>query len=544
MIKKFTYILTIFALVLTNTGIFSTLKINAAAHDIDVTDSLTINYENTNDYVTVLDQYSININNTQYYYRPGIELSFILPNYANTKTLSDSSFKLKNLDIRDIYGQKVSYTTSVGTQGINITVTIGQRISNGNPYTLKISYKTHELIGINGNIKNIYIPGLPKDTKFEDKQSGFNLTYGYTYEARVITDSQTPAPTYVQPSNMTITKEQNRTIYSINAKDRLGKSGWLQLGNAQYYYFKIEDVTPKTDNITPTTVSNITKLASTNVYRLMLPRELDETKQKVFIKEITPAPKKITRDDEGNLIAVIDVPANIESKITVEGYIQESKEELTKQLQLPEISIQKYLDSVKNMPSYSTYISAEKYWEVNDPVIQNAAKDIKSKLTTDSIKDLLTADYKYIIDKFNYSYDKINNGNERLGAKAALLGSQTICMEYSDALTAILRAQGIPSRIAIGYGNDPFGTENLISNDKPLEQRIGHQWTQVWIPDYGWLSLDPTWGESQRTYIGSDLDHILLYAVGNDKENVSDVLLYTADNSAQINLNNYKFFLQ
>ncbi len=546
MIKKITYLLTILVLVLANSSwIFNIQsKVNAASHDIDVDDSLTINYENANNYVTVLDQYSIDVNNTQYYYKPGIQLNFLLPNYANTKSLSDTDVKLKSLDIRDIYGQKVSYTTSITSAGINVVVTINQRISNSNPYTLDISYKTTELIGINGNIKNIYIPGLPANTKFEDKQSGFNLSYGYTYEAKVITDLATPAPTYIQPSDTTITKEENRTVYSINAKDRIGKSGWLQLGDAQYYYFKIEDVTPKTDNITPKTISNIAPLASTNVYRLMLPREFDETNQKVFIKQITPTPKTITRDDEGNLIAIFDVPANVESQITVEGYIQESKAELNKQIQIPNVTVKQYLDSVKSMPSYSSYISAQKYWEVDDPVIQNASKDVTSKLTTDSIKDLITADYKYIIDKFTYSFDKINNGNVRIGAKAALLGGQTICMEYSDALTAILRAQGIPSRIAIGYGNDPFGTENLISNEKPLEQRIGHQWTQVWIPGYGWLSLDPTWGESQRTYIGSDLDHILLYAVGNDKENVSDVLLYTADNSATIDLNNYKFSLQ
>ena len=58
MIKKITYLLTILVLVLANSSwIFNIQsKVNAASHDIDVDDSLTINYENANNYVTVLDQ--------------------------------------------------------------------------------------------------------------------------------------------------------------------------------------------------------------------------------------------------------------------------------------------------------------------------------------------------------------------------------------------------------------------------------------------------------------------------------------------------------
>jgi hypothetical protein len=71
-------------------------------------------------------------------------------------------------------------------------------------------------------------------------------------------------------------------------------------------------------------------------------------------------------------------------------------------------------------------------------------------------------------------------------------------MEYSDLLITMLRAQGIPSRAVFGYGYDP-------SKKNTLPEK--HQWVQAYIEGTGWVSIDPTWGNTSRRFIGSDFDH-------------------------------------
>jgi hypothetical protein len=71
-------------------------------------------------------------------------------------------------------------------------------------------------------------------------------------------------------------------------------------------------------------------------------------------------------------------------------------------------------------------------------------------------------------------------------------------MEYSDLLITLLRAQGIPTRAVFGYGYDP-------SKKNTLPEK--HQWVQAYVEDKGWISIDPTWGNTSRRFIGSDFDH-------------------------------------
>ncbi len=89
-------------------------------------------------------------------------------------------------------------------------------------------------------------------------------------------------------------------------------------------------------------------------------------------------------------------------------------------------------------------------------------------------------------------------------------------MEYSDSMIAILRALGIPSRGALGY-------TSLSTNQ---EVKISHQWVQLWIPDYGWLSVDPTY-ESSNMMIGQSIDYVLWSTFFDN--NISDINVLTAN---------------
>ena len=496
-------------------------------------------YEKNNEYVSVTHEYMIDLNNSSYFYNPGIEIPFSIPDYDLKPDKAERAFKKDSLKIVDGIGMKPQYTIKENSNGIVINIELSSKVDKNHPYTVKLSYKTHELININGNITNVYIPGLPKDTKFSETDSKYGLKMKYNYLSSVSLPIEMNNISYSQPKNISKTVDNKQVTVSIDAKERLGKTSWLQIGDSQYYHFKIEQMTPQTDNLTPTEISKIFNLVSTNVYKLAIPREYDELNQQLYIKSISPTPRNIERDIEGNLIAYFEVPANEQSMITIEGYIQQSHN--TQKIQ--DMQIEAYLEKVKEIPNYNNYISSGKYWQTEDEKIIEIAKGIKESVKTDSILDLIRANYNYIIDNYTYSYEKLND-NKRLGALNALNGSLAVCMEYSDSLTALLRVQGIPTRIAIGYGNDPTGAEGKISTKELGKLEIGHQWNQIWIPDYGWMTIDPTWGETGREYIGSDLDHILLYTVSTDKDNVYDTGLFTADNKNNIDLSNYSFYIQ
>lgn len=507
-----------------------------AGSDFSISSQYSINLPQNSDFVEVEESVKISVLNSGYLYQPGVVQSFFIPDVSKNNK-DERKFKTKSISIENQYGTKLKYTQTEEKDGIYVKVTIPQRIVSGSPYTIKLKYNTHDLINISGNITNLYIPALPKDTQFSETGK-FGLKTEYTYTTKVNIPSVLSLPSFSQPQNLKYTLKNDYYTFDVPAKSRIGHTGWLQFGSSQYYKFKIVQKTNRTDKITPKEITNIVPFSSVNIYKLALPREYDETGQKISISNISPIPKNITRDDEGNLIAVFEVSANEESEILIEGYISLGKNNR----EIKDIPLSQYMEEIKDLPNLQTYIQPDLYWEADNPLVEKTAKEILEK--SENIIELIENNYNYIIEKFEYSNEKVQQGNVRIGALESLLGGPAICMEYSDTLVALLRAQGIPSRAAVGYGNDPTGIENSISNTKLVSQKIGHQWVQVWIPNYGWLSVDPTWGESSRKYIGADMDHILWYTVGSSKQEIADTALYSADRLVSEDLESYSVYLQ
>src|SRR5690606_25043290 len=65
------------------------------------------------------------------------------------------------------------------------------------------------------------------------------------------------------------------------------------------------------------------------------------------------------------------------------------------------------------------------------------------------------------------------------------------CERFAAALALMLRMEGIPSRVVIGY----LATErNLFSGRLQVRFRDAHSWTEAWIEGEGWVTLDATPG--------------------------------------------------
>jgi transglutaminase-like putative cysteine protease len=63
------------------------------------------------------------------------------------------------------------------------------------------------------------------------------------------------------------------------------------------------------------------------------------------------------------------------------------------------------------------------------------------------------------------------------------------CEHYAGAFVILMRAAGIPAHVVIGYqGGEP----NPLDDYYVVRQRDAHAWAEVWMPDRGWLRVDPT----------------------------------------------------
>ncbi|MEO4046615.1 DUF3488 and transglutaminase-like domain-containing protein [Pseudomonas sp. CAU 1711] len=75
------------------------------------------------------------------------------------------------------------------------------------------------------------------------------------------------------------------------------------------------------------------------------------------------------------------------------------------------------------------------------------------------------------------------------------------CAHYAGAMTFVLRAAGIPSRVVAGYQG---GELNRAGNYLTVRQLDAHAWVEYWLEGRGWVSVDPTFQVApERVELGS-----------------------------------------
>lgn len=63
------------------------------------------------------------------------------------------------------------------------------------------------------------------------------------------------------------------------------------------------------------------------------------------------------------------------------------------------------------------------------------------------------------------------------------------CEHYASSFTVLMRAAGIPARVVVGYQG---GELNEIGGYFTVRQSDAHAWSEVWLPQRGWIRVDPT----------------------------------------------------
>ena len=163
---------------------------------------------------------------------------------------------------------------------------------------------------------------------------------------------------------------------------------------------------------------------------------------------------------------------------------------------------------------FAPFLRSNQY--VNFTEAQNTI-DMAAQLTGD-ISDTLekvAVIYDFVVD--NFVYDDYKAATVRSGylpvLDEVLAERKGICFDYASLMAGMLRSQGIPCKLIVGYAGSTY-----------------HAWISVWTEEYGWIDgaiyfdgttwhrMDPTFASSsQRSeyvmeFIGNDNNYSTKYS--------------------------------
>lgn len=152
----------------------------------------------------------------------------------------------------------------------------------------------------------------------------------------------------------------------------------------------------------------------------------------------------------------------------------------------------------KTDSQYLLYTCPEQFIESNDTQIITTANNIAGNITNPYDKACLIYDWTLA----HMEYEKKKGLNS---AKRELESGYGDCWEYSVLFSALCRAEGIPTRLVLGFWlEEEESFSNAMSRSDANERRIlnptGHVWTEVYIPNYGWIPIDASMGDSDKYY--------------------------------------------
>jgi hypothetical protein len=162
---------------------------------------------------------------------------------------------------------------------------------------------------------------------------------------------------------------------------------------------------------------------------------------------------------------------------------------------------------------YAPYLRANQYvnYQADSEVVKKAAELVKDKPKS---LDKIAAVYQYTVTTLTYDKEKAKTVQSGYlpDVDQVLAEQKGICFDYAAVMTAMLRSQGIPTRLVVGYAGDVY-----------------HAWINTFIPQTGWIEgviyfdgetwkmMDPTFASSAKQskqimeYIGNGSNYTVKY---------------------------------
>ncbi|MCX6234399.1 MAG: PQQ-binding-like beta-propeller repeat protein [Bacteroidetes bacterium] len=138
------------------------------------------------------------------------------------------------------------------------------------------------------------------------------------------------------------------------------------------------------------------------------------------------------------------------------------------------------------------YLEDNEKYQIHHPVIQDAVK----KVVGDEKNAYWIARkiFNYLIE--NMYYEMVGGWNT---APTVLARGNGSCSEYSFVYISMCRAAGLPARYVGAV---------VVRGDATAMDDVFHRWVEVYLPNYGWIPIDPSGGDqdtprNQAMYIGN-----------------------------------------
>ncbi len=127
--------------------------------------------------------------------------------------------------------------------------------------------------------------------------------------------------------------------------------------------------------------------------------------------------------------------------------------------------------------------------------------------------DKISAVFLYISDSITYDYNLASTVKSGYipDPDKTLKSKKGICFDYASLMSAMLRSQGIPTRLVIGYASPD----------------IYHAWNEVYTEQTGWIT--PELLMSSRGY---NLADATFYASASDKKTIADYIMNSSNYNA------------
>lgn len=200
--------------------------------------------------------------------------------------------------------------------------------------------------------------------------------------------------------------------------------------------------------------------------------------------------EKITEDDDGNTIAVLDLPKHLEPREEVSYSV--SYHVLSKPATIPDLQ-ESTSGKIEDIPETlsAIYCVSQQLLPIENEEIRETAFDIVANET--NVVKIISKFVAWIWENIRYP---------SLGHEVPFYPDETLetkegdCDEQAMLFATFCRIYGIPSFIQVGCGYLPqyYANETHWSGKICYEfTRIGwHGWAMVFVPPWGWLPVDLT----------------------------------------------------
>lgn len=154
--------------------------------------------------------------------------------------------------------------------------------------------------------------------------------------------------------------------------------------------------------------------------------------------------------------------------------------------------------------TFGPYLYPNQYVNFNDKS-QVVAEAVQLAANCDTDLDVVTKVYNYVTTNITYDHDKAANVQSGYTPDVdKIFASGTgICLDYSAVMASMLRSQGIPTRLEVGYAGTAY-----------------HAWISTYITDTGWVNgiiqFDGTsWSLMDPTFAANSSESSLKSFIGN-----------------------------